>query len=78
MCAAFFLPHISESVEQFWEERDLLEPKLRKAAAMEGGNDLSKFLPLALPGDGAQTWFHQHDLYAAACLLPVFQGLRCC
>jgi len=45
-------------VEQFWEERDLLDPKLRKAAAMEGGNDPSEFLPLALPGDGAQTWIN--------------------
>ena len=40
---------------QFWEERDLLDPKLGKAAAMEGGNDPSKFLPLVLSGDGAQT-----------------------
>ena len=43
------------SVEQFWEEHDLLDPKLGKAAAMEGGNDPSKFLPLVLLGDGAQT-----------------------
>ena len=66
-CVRLSSCHISE--ELFWEERDLLDPKLRKAAAMEGGNDLSKFLPLALPGDGAQTCFHQRDLYAAP---PVF------
>ena len=59
-CVRLSSCHIS--VEQFWEEYDLLNPKLGKAAAMEGGNEPSKFLPLVLPGDGAQTWFHQRDL----------------
>ena len=40
--------------EKFWEEHDLLDPKLGNPPAMEGGNDPSKFLPVVLCGDGAQ------------------------
>ena len=64
--------------EKFWEEHDLLDPKLGNPPAMEGGNDPSKFLPVVLCGDGAQAWFHQRDPYSPACLLPLFQCPRCC
>ena len=40
--------------EKFWEEHDLLDPKLGNPPAMEGGNVPSKFLPVVLCGDGAQ------------------------
>ena len=41
-------------VEKFWEEHDLLDPKLGNPPAMEGGNDPSEFLPVVLCGDEAQ------------------------
>jgi len=39
-------------LEQFWEEHDLLDPKLENNPVMDDGNDPANFLPMLLHGDG--------------------------
>ena len=38
-------------LEQFWEEHDLLDPKLENNPVMDDGNDPANFLPMLLHGD---------------------------
>ena len=46
-------------LEQFWEEHDLLDPKLENNPVMDDGNDPANFLPLLLHGDGGA--FQRND-----------------